>query len=72
MDLLVLIFGIIGWIYNCRPLLKATLIISICGLLLSLILIGIEEIPSLCDYISLLIFIAGIISSLVRMLRQLK
>lgn len=70
MDLLVLIFGIIGWIYNCRPLLKATLIISICGFLINVLYIGIGEIVSLGNYIGLLIFIAGIITSLVRMLQQ--
>lgn len=69
MDILVLIFGIIGWIYNYRPLLKATLIISICGFSLNVLSMGIGETVSLC---SLLIFIAGIITSLVRMLRQLK
>ena len=70
MDLLVLIFGIIGWIYKCFPLLIITLIISICGLLLNLLSIGIGEVISPGNYISLLIFIAGIITSLVRMLKK--
>ena len=70
MNLLVLIFGIIGWIYNCRPLLITTLVISICGFLGNVLLA--EEISSPVYYTNLLIFIAGIITSLVRMLRQLK
>ncbi len=65
MDLLVLIFGIIGWIYNCLPLLITTLIISICGLLLEGIFLKKDE----GSYIGLLIFTAGIAAPLVRMLQ---
>lgn len=68
MDLLVIIFGILGWVYNSFPLLVITLILSSIGFILSSELLGMKKESKLSTFIALAIYVAGIIFSLVRIL----
>lgn len=67
MDLLVIIFGIFGWIYNSFPLLMATLILSSIGVPLSAAILTKKS--ELSDFIAVIIYLVGLIASLVRILQ---
>ncbi len=69
MDLLVIIFGIFGWIYNSFPLLVVTIILSSIGVPLSAALLAKNEGTKLSDFIAVTIYLVGIIASLIRILQ---
>lgn len=69
MDLLVIIFGIFGWVYNSFPLLMATLILSSIGFILSASVSAHKKESGLSDFMVIILYIGGIIAPLVRMLQ---
>lgn len=67
MDVLVIIFGIFGWIYNNLPLLIVTIVLSSIALLLTVAVIKRLSTGAIIFY--LLLYLAGIVVPLVRILQ---